>query len=128
MPVFYVCAGLLGLLAVSLTVSVGRLRGKKRIFLGDGGDPEMLAAIRAHGNFMEFVPLCLILIYVVSDFYGFWTVAILSLALLAGRLLHAGGILGFIPMGRTVGAATTVVLLAVVSAMLIVSGINLKQY
>ena len=39
MPVFFVCAGLLGLLAVSLTVSVGRMRMQKKIYLGDGGDP-----------------------------------------------------------------------------------------
>jgi uncharacterized membrane protein YecN with MAPEG domain len=128
MPVFFVCAGLLGLLAVSLTVSVGRMRTQKKIWLGDGGDKDMLAAVRAHGNFMEFVPLCLVLIYVVSDFYGFWTVAVLSLALLVCRVLHAGGMLGFIPLGRMLGATGTTVILAVVSALLIVSGINLKQY
>ena len=128
MPVFFVCAGLLGLLAVSLTVSVGRLRMQKKIYLGDGGDPEMLAAIRAHGNFMEYVPLCLLLIYVVSDFYTFWYVAVLSLALLLSRVLHAGGLLGFIPLGRTLGASGTTLILAVTSAMLIISGINLKQY
>ena len=128
MPVFFVCAGLLGLLAVSLTVSVGRLRMQKKIYLGDGGDPAMLAAIRAHGNFMEYVPLCLLLIYIVSDFYSFWYVAALSLVLLLSRVLHAGGLLGFIPLGRTLGAAGTTLVLAVTSAMLIVSGINLKQY
>ena len=128
MPVFFVCAGLLGLLAVTLTVSVGRLRMQKKIYLGDGGDPEMLAAIRAHGNFMEYVPLCLLLIYIVSDFYSFWYVAVLSLVLLLSRVLHAGGLLGFIPLGRTLGASGTTLILAVTSAMLIVSGINLKQY
>jgi uncharacterized membrane protein YecN with MAPEG domain len=128
MPVFFVCAGLLGLLAVSLTVSVGRLRMQKKIYLGDGGDPEMLAAIRAHGNFMEYVPLCLLLIYVVSDFYTFWYVAVLSLVLLLSRVLHAGGLLGFIPLGRTLGAGGTTLILAITSVMLIVSGINLKQY
>lgn len=128
MPVFFVCAGLLGLLAVSLTVSVGRLRMQKKIYLGDGGDPEMLAAIRAHGNFMEYVPLCLVLIYVVSDFYTFWYVAVLSLVLLLSRVLHAGGLLGFIPLGRTLGASGTTLILAITSAMLIISGINLKQY
>jgi uncharacterized membrane protein YecN with MAPEG domain len=128
MPVFFVCAGLLGLLAVSLTVSVGRLRVQKKIYLGDGGDPAMLAAIRAHGNFMEYVPLCLLLIYIVSDFYSFWYVAVLSLVLLLSRVLHAGGLLGFIPLGRTLGAAGTTLVLAVTSAMLIMSGINLKQY
>jgi uncharacterized membrane protein YecN with MAPEG domain len=128
MPVFFVCAGLLGLLAVSLTVGVGRLRMQKKIYLGDGGDPEMLAAIRAHGNFMEYVPLCLLLIYVVSDFYTFWYVAVLSLVLLLSRVLHAGGLLGFIPLGRTLGASGTTLILAITSVMLIVSGINLKQY
>ncbi|MFZ5782244.1 MAG: MAPEG family protein [Pseudomonadota bacterium] len=128
MPVFFVCAGLLGLLAVSLTASVGRLRGKKRVSLGDGGDPELQAAIRAHGNFMEFVPLSLLLIYAVSDFYGYWTVAILSLALLLARVLHAGGMLGFIPRGRMLGATITTVLLAVVSALMVFAGISLKQY
>ena len=128
MPVFFVCAGLLGLLAVTLTVSVGRLRMQKKIYLGDGGDPEMLAAIRAHGNFMEYVPLCLLLIYVVSDFYAFWYVAALSLVLLLSRVLHAGGLLGFIPLGRTLGAGGTTLILAVTSAMLIMSGFNLKQY
>ena len=128
MPVFYVCAGLLGLLAVSLTVSVGRLRTQKKIYLGDGGDKELLAAIRAHGNFMEYVPLCLVLIYFVSDFYGYWYTSVMSVVLLLARVLHAGGILGLVPLGRTIGAAGTTILLVVASALIIYSGFNLKQY
>jgi uncharacterized membrane protein YecN with MAPEG domain len=128
MPVFFVCAGLLGLLAVSLTVSVGRLRMQKKIYLGDGGDPEMLAAIRAHGNFMEYVPLCLALIYFASDYYGYWPVAIISLVLLISRVLHAGGLLGFMPLGRTMGAAGTTIILAASSAMCVYAGFTLKQF
>ena len=128
MPVFFVCAGLLGLLAVSLTVSVGRLRMQKKIYLGDGGDPEMLSAIRAHGNFMEYVPLCLALIYFASDYYGYWPVAIASLVLLISRVLHAGGLLGFIPLGRTIGAAGTTIILAASSAMCVYAGFTLKQF
>lgn len=128
MPVFFVCAGLLGLLAVSLTVSVGRLRMQKKIYLGDGGDPEMLTAIRTHGNFMEYVPLCLALIYFASDYYGYWPVAITSLVLLIARVLHAGGLLGFIPLGRTIGAAGTTIVLVVASAMCVYAGFTLKQY
>ena len=128
MPVFFVCAGLLGLLAVSLTVSVGRLRMQKKIYLGDGGDPEMLAAIRAHGNFMEYVPLCLALIYFASDYYGYWPVAIASLTLLISRVLHAGGLLGLIPLGRTIGAAGTTVILAAASAMCVYAGFTLRQF
>jgi uncharacterized membrane protein YecN with MAPEG domain len=128
MPVFFVCAGLLGLLAVSLTLGVAHLRGKKKIFLGDGGDKEMLAAIRAHANFMEFVPLSLLLIYMVSDFHGFWTVAVLSVVLLLARALHAGGMLGFIPGGRFLGATGTTLVLLAASIMMVVAGIDLKQY
>lgn len=128
MPVFLVCAGLLGLLAAALTVNVGRLRGKKHINLGDGGDPEMIAAIRAHGNFMEFVPLTLLLIYVASDFHGFRTVAILSVLLLLARVMHAGGMLGLVPKGRVIGAVGTTLVLGVTGILLIVAGFGLRQY
>ena len=128
MPVFFVCAGLLGLLGVVLTLQVGRLRGQKRINLGDGGDPEMIAAIRAHGNFMEFTPLLLLLIYLAADFYGFRVTAILSVVLLAARVLHAGGMLGLVPKGRFLGAVGTTLLLLVVSALLVYAGFGLRQY
>ena len=128
MPVFFVCAGLLGLLAVVLTVNVSRVRGQKKINLGDGGDPEMLAAIRAHANLIEFVPLCLLLIYMASDFYGFWATAALSIVLLVARLLHAGGMLGVIPQGRFLGTTGTILVLAVVAILLVIAGFTLKQY
>jgi len=128
MPVFFVCAGLLGLLAVVLTVNVSRVRGQKKINLGDGGDPEMLAAIRAHANFVEFVPLCLLLIYMASDFYGFWTTAVLSIVLLVARALHAGGMLGVVPQGRFLGTTGTTLVLAVVAVLLVIAGFTLKQY
>ena len=128
MPVFFVCAGLLGLLAVLLTVNVGRMRGRKKIFLGDGGDPEMIAAIRAHANLIEFAPLCLLLIYMASDFYGFWTTAGLSVVLLVARVLHAGGMLNVIPQGRFLGASGTTVVLTVVSILMLIAGFNLRQY
>jgi uncharacterized protein len=128
MPVFFVCAGLLGLLAAVLTVNVGIVRGRKKINLGDGGDPEMIAAIRAHANLIEFAPLCLLLIYVASDFYGFWTTAALSALFLLARVLHAGGMLGVIPQGRFLGATGTTLVLAATSIMLVITGFNLRQY
>jgi uncharacterized membrane protein YecN with MAPEG domain len=128
MPVFFVCAGLLGLLAAALTVNVGITRGRKKINLGDGGDPEMIAAIRAHANLIEFAPLCLLLIYMASDFYGFWTTAALSALFLLARVLHAGGMLGVIPQGRFLGATGTTLVLSVTSIMLVITGFNLRQY
>jgi uncharacterized membrane protein YecN with MAPEG domain len=128
MPVFFVCAGLLGLLAAALSVKVSLMRGRKKINLGDGGDPEMQAAVRAHGNFVEYTPLTLLLIYVASDFHGFTTVAALSVALLVARVLHAGGMLGMIPMGRMLGASATALILTISAVLVALAGFALKQY
>lgn len=128
MPVFYVCAGLLGLLAVALATNVGLMRGRKRINLGDGGDAEMQAAVRAHGNLVEFAPLTLLMIYMASDFYGFRMVASLSVVLLVARVLHAGGMLGLIPKGRLLGTLGSTAVLGIASILLAIAGLGLKQY
>jgi len=77
----------------------------EEIFLGDGGDRKCWTAIRAHANFMEFVPLCSVLI-TCERLPRLLTVAILSIALLLARALHAGGLLGFIPLAARVGASS----------------------
>ena len=128
MGVFEICAALLGLLAATQALNVSRLRRRKKVSLGDGGDAQLLAAIRAFGNFMEFVPFCLVLIAMLEDHYGARTIATLSVGLLAGRVLHAGGMLGIIPQGRFLGATGTTVVLAVTSVMLVITGFNLRQY
>ena len=128
MPVFFVCAGLLGLLTVVLALNVVRTRRRKRISLGDGGDAEMLAAIRAHANLIEWAPICLLLIYFVSDFYGFRVIAGLSVVLLVSRALHAGGMLGVIPQGRFLGATGTTLVLAASSVLAVLAGLSLKQF
>jgi uncharacterized membrane protein YecN with MAPEG domain len=128
MPVFFVCAGLIGLLAALLSMRVGRVRTAKKISLGDGGDPEMIAAIRAHANLIEYAPLCLLLVYLAADFHGFWLTAILSVVFLLARVFHAGGMTGLVPNGRFIGTAGTIAVLVVTSVSLIISGLHLRQY
>jgi uncharacterized protein len=124
MTVFFICAGILGLMAGLLTLNVGRLRGRKKIFLGDGGDPELIAAVRAHGNLLELTPLTLLLIYVAHGPYGPRLVATLAVLLVIARLFHAGGMLGFIPAGRLIGAVSTTILIIFVSIMLILAALR----
>ncbi len=124
MPVFFICAGLIGVLAAVLTLNVGRVRTRKKIFLGDGGDPELVAAVRAHGNLIEFAPLCLLIIWLLHGPYGHRTIAVMGIILLVARVLHAGGMLGLIPTGRLLGATGTTILLAVASVMLALAGIR----
>jgi uncharacterized membrane protein YecN with MAPEG domain len=128
MPVFFVCAGLIGILAALLSIYVGRVRGRKKIYLGDGGDPDLIAAMRAHANLIEYAPLTLLLVYLASDFHGFWATAVISVVFLLARVLHAGGMLGMIPQGRFLGAAGTLIVLIAASVLIIDSGLHLRQY
>jgi len=43
-------------------------------------------------------------------------------------VLHAGGMLDFIPMGRMLGATGTTGVLVVVSILIAIAGFNLRQY
>ena len=76
-----------------LRFRVIRLRQTARVAIGDGGDKALRRAIRVHGNFAEYVPLALILIFA-AESLGMSAVWIhgLCLALLIGRLLHAYGV------------------------------------
>ena len=62
---------------------------RSNISLGDGGDNELRNRIRAHGNFIENVPIALLLL-LLNDLAGTseTTLAILGSILLASRLVH----------------------------------------
>ena len=56
-------AALLAVMYVVLTVRVILVRVALKASLGDGGgDTRLLRAVRAHGNFAEFVPFAVVLI------------------------------------------------------------------
>ena len=128
MNILLICTALLGLLYAGLSVRVARLRGAKRVSLGDGGDKELQTWIRAHANFIEYVPLCLILIYALVPFYGYRTIAGLGGLLLLARLLHAAGLLGYLGIGRAAGAILTLVVLVVSSVWLGLVGLGIRLY
>ncbi len=86
-------AALLVLLFVVLSIRTLRLRRSLKIGVGDGGNPQMLRAMRVHSNFAEYVPLALLMVYLVES-RGAHPVFVhaLGLCLLAGRLFHAYGV------------------------------------
>src|SRR3546814_4448838 len=59
-------AGLLGLWFFVLCMRVVVARGQLGINLGDGGNETMNRRIRGHANFVEYVPLCLLLIAILE--------------------------------------------------------------
>ena len=60
-PITALYAGLLAIIAVVLGFRVGRLRLRTGISLYDGGDKALAVAVRQHANFIENVPLALLL-------------------------------------------------------------------
>ncbi|NTS77057.1 MAPEG family protein [Catenovulum sp. SM1970] len=87
-------AALLGLLFIKLSINTIKLRKKNRVIVGDGGHTALSKAMRAHGNFAEYTPFALVLIYLVEQNYvgNTWLVIILGSLLFLGRIIHACGI------------------------------------
>ena len=117
-------AGLLGILSLALSYLCGSLRGKTGISIGDGGNTELLLAMRRHANFVEYVPLALILIALL-EMNGVAAIAIHSLggALFVCRVAHALGLKAdtMAGAGRLIGAAGTALVTLVASVWAIVA-------
>jgi uncharacterized protein len=78
---------------VGLSVRTLRLRRRLRIAIGDAQEPAMLRAMRVHANFAEYVPLSLLLLYLVeASGADAWFVHALGASLLVGRVAHAYGV------------------------------------
>ena len=120
--------GLLGLLLALLSARVMLWRFMTGVVVGDEGDAEKTAMIRAHGNFIEYVPLTILLIglaeYLAIGSKSFLSIKTgqtwppllihgLGITLVLGRVLHAAGMWKNpgISMGRRVGTAMTMIAL-----------------
>lgn len=98
------------LLYLVLTIRVVLHRNVKKIGIGSGGDETLSRKIRVHANFVEYVPLGLLLLALLElssvNATLLWTFGI---ALLVARVLHAiglGGTAGY-SFGRGTGALLT---------------------
>lgn len=115
-------AGILGLISLVLSAKAGSIRGKTGISIGDGGNQELLLAMRKHSNFVEYVPLLLILIGSLEvNGVGSQTIHIMGACLVVFRVAHAFGLQAgtMRGIGRFVGAAGTAALTALTSIWLI---------
>jgi uncharacterized membrane protein YecN with MAPEG domain len=93
MPIVALYAAVLAIVFVLLSVRVVRLRGRARATLGDAGDAVLQRAIRVHGNFAEYVPFGLLLIFFAeTGGAAAGLVHALCGCLVAGRLVHAYGV------------------------------------
>lgn len=88
-----IIASILTIVFLQLSFAVIRLRRKNKVGLGTGGHDDLERAIRAQGNFAEYVPMALILLVLFeSNGAPLWLVGILGATLIIGRVMHAKGI------------------------------------
>ncbi len=90
-----ISAAALAFLSVKLSLNVIAQRRKHGVSVGDGGNEDLLRAIRAQGNLAEYAPIALILLACLEwNQAPVWLTSILALAFIIGRLLHPLGMKG----------------------------------
>jgi uncharacterized membrane protein YecN with MAPEG domain len=88
-----IIACILTALFIKLSFAVISLRRKNKVGLGSGGHEDLERAIRAQGNFAEYIPIGIILLACLElNGAPWWLVAIPGIALIIGRIMHAMGI------------------------------------
>ncbi len=113
----------LGLMALALSAHVIMLRAKTGISIMDGGNNQLAERIRRHGNFVEFVPLILLLMALAElDGVASLWLHVTGALLVAGRLLHAFGLKHNKPtaFGRIAGASLSMLAALVVICNILV--------
>lgn len=92
LPITLTIAGAAVLINLWLGARVSQLRLRDKVSVGDGGNQQVAARMRAHANYIEYTPLFLILLGLVELSQGsqtwLWGVAILYIL---GRLAHPFG-------------------------------------
>lgn len=119
-------AGLCGLLLTILYVRVSQRRLATKIGMGTGSDAILEQRIRAHGNFIESVPIALILLYLfeqagVDSIY----VHAFGVALVLARVAHALGIstTSGRSTGRFYGSIGTLLVIAGLSVWIVATSL-----
>ena len=120
---FYIA--ILGILFFPFTLRVGLYRVKNNISIGDAQDEELIKRNRGQGNFIETVPLAVILILLMEllGASSTWLHA-LGVLLVGGRLLHYLGITGLGPfLCRPIGMFATMTIYLVAPSWILISSI-----
>ncbi len=86
-------AALLAALFIVLSVRVIGQRRRVQAAIGDAGDAALARAIRVHANFAEYVPLALLLLWMLESAGGAALLLhALGALLLVARVVHALGV------------------------------------
>ncbi|WP_170578167.1 MAPEG family protein [Ruegeria arenilitoris] len=105
------------LMSIPMAIAVGVRRARTGILLLHGEDERLLRLMRAHGNFIEYVPLALLAL-AGAEIAGTapWLIAVCGGVLLLARLIHYFGLRASAESkGRAIGAALTTLTMMVLA-------------
>lgn len=123
-----VYAGINLLLLFLLAFGVVRARQTHKVSLGDGGNPAVLQAMRAHANATEYIPAALVGLGLMAilDPVPVLLVQVLGGVFTLGRILHGIGLStsGGISAGRAIGIICTWLAFLGIGGVLIWAGLQ----
>ncbi|MDX2238435.1 MAG: MAPEG family protein [Hyphomonadaceae bacterium] len=112
---------------LALAFSVVQARRRYKVVLGDGDNPAVLRAVRAHGNAAEYIPAGiagLTLLALLDPAAPLWLLHAAGAALTLGRALHGIGLsVGEVNAGRVLGTLLTWIAFALLGGGLIYAGL-----
>ena len=126
-PITALYAGILAIYSIWLSSRAGLMRGETGISILHGDNMELAEKIRRHQNFVEYVPIALILIGVL-EINGSNSIFlhVLGVALIVARVAHAKGLYhdNISHPLRAVGAAGTALITVVAGIAAIWTGVD----
>ena len=120
----------LALLYTVLAIRVARLRQTNRASFGDNDSAQLRSAIRAHANFIEYVPIITLMVAILEmSGASAMRVHVLMGALLVSRLLHPLGMYAApntlrFRIGRVGGITITLGLMVACAVMILLQGLT----
>ena len=114
-----VYGAILALIFMILSVRVISIRWSKKIAIGSGGNADLERAIRSHANFVEYVPLALILMLFVERPDTEVAIHISGVTLIIARCTHVYGMVAKDFRSRAIGVGATCCIVIALSLTLL---------
>ena len=122
-----VYAGVNILILLVLALRVTSARRTHKVTLGDGGNPAVLQAIRAHANAAEYIPAAIagLALLAILEPVSLLMVQVLGGLLTLGRVLHGIGlsVSSGLSAGRALGTMSTWLALLGIGCLLVWAGL-----
>lgn len=122
MAITGIYAALCVLLLLILSARISLRRNTEKIGIGTGKDEVMARRIRVQGNFVEYVPMALLLLLVLeANQTAPWLLHTFGIALVLARIAHAIGLSGSAgtSSGRFLGTMVTWLLMLAMAVLLL---------